>query len=93
MNRLVQLPVIVIKEAKHFVAYTPALELSTSGPTEEKARQRFGEVVQIFFEEVEEKGTLAEVLGELGWQKIDSSWTPPQVISHTNQEVKIPSLV
>jgi len=93
MNRLVQLPVILIKEAKYFVAYSPALELSTSGKTEEQAKKRFSEVVNIFFEEVEEKGTLNEVLTELGWQKVNSSWSPPQVISHMEQEVRLPHLV
>lgn len=58
----VSLPVSILREGKYFIAYTPVLDLSTSGKTFEEAKQRFGEVVQIFFEELLEKGTLDEVL-------------------------------
>ena len=36
-----QLPVSFLKEDKRFIAYTPALDLSTSGKTYEEARKRF----------------------------------------------------
>ena len=58
----VSLPVSILKEGKYFIAYTPALDLSTSGKTFAEVKERFGEVVQIFFEELLEKGTLEEVL-------------------------------
>lgn len=56
------LPVSIFKEGNAFVAYTPALDLSTMGETFEEAQNNFKEAVQIFFEEVIEKGTLEEVL-------------------------------
>lgn len=45
------LPVSVLKEGKRFVAYAPALDLSTSGKTYEEAKERFEEAVTLFFEE------------------------------------------
>lgn len=42
------LPVSILKEGKSFIAYTPALDLSTSGNTFEDAQKNFNEAV-IFF--------------------------------------------
>ena len=44
------LPVTFLKEGDNFIAYTPALDLSTFGPTFDKAKKNFVEVVNIFFE-------------------------------------------
>ena len=76
------LPVTIFKEGKSYVAYSPALNLSTSAKTYEKAQSRFVEVVHIFFEELSDMGTTDTVLSSLGWQKIKSSWRPPVVISN-----------
>lgn len=90
VNFEVSLPVSVLKEGRYFVAYSPALDLSTSGKTFEEAKRRFGEVVQIFFEELLEKGTLEEVLSTLGWQKIRKEWTPPVVVSYESESFRVP---
>lgn len=51
-----------LREGNKFIAYTPALDLSTSGKTYKEAKERFAEAVSIFFEEIMEKGTLEDVL-------------------------------
>lgn len=66
----VKLPVSVFKEGRHFITYTTALDLSTSGKTYAEVKRRFDEAVKIFFEEIIEKGTFEEILQELGWRKI-----------------------
>jgi hypothetical protein len=66
----VNLPVSILREGKSFIAYTPALDLSTSGRTHEEVRRRFREIVEIFFEEITRRGTLEQVLYDLGWQKM-----------------------
>lgn len=88
-----ELPVIIFKEGKKFVAYTPALDLSTCGNTFEQVRKRFAEVVDIFFKETLRMGTLEDVLREYGWQKISKpkkQWVPPHVVAEVQQEVKVP---
>jgi len=85
-----QLPVSIIKEGKHYIAYTPALDLSTSGKTYAQVKRRFNEVVEIFFEEISKAGTVDEVLGNLGWRKVQTHWTPPTVVSHEPMQVKVP---
>ena len=84
------LPVSFLKEGKYFIAYTPALDLSTSGKNLQEAKKRFGEAVQIFFEEIIEKGSLVEVLTGLGWQKIKKQWSPPMLITQETTNFKIP---
>lgn len=76
------LPVTILKEDKSFIAYTPALDISTVGETFQEAKKRFEELVHIFFEEIIEKGTLNEVLIELGWKKQEKMFIPPAVVSH-----------
>ena len=84
-----KLPVSVIKEDKRYIAYTPALDLSTSGKSYNEAKKRFEEIVNIFFEEIIKKGTLEKVLHDLGWKQIKTKWSPPAIISHNFQEVQI----
>lgn len=87
------LPLSILKEGKYFIAYSPALDLSTSGKTFEQAKERFNEVIKIFFEELLEKGTVDQVLSELGWQKIQREWTPPVIVYHEPENFQIPICV
>ena len=93
MKRNVSLPVFIIKEQNYYVAYTPALDFAATGDSIESAKKSFSESINIFFDEIEEKGTLEEVLKEFGWQKIDKSLQPPKIVSQTEETVKIPCYV
>jgi hypothetical protein len=86
-----KLPVIVMKQGKSWVAYSPVLDLSTSATTEKKLRHNFSEAVELFFEELIAMGTLNTVLTELGWKKVRSSWTPPLIMGQSLFGVKIPT--
>ncbi|MDA2921974.1 type II toxin-antitoxin system HicB family antitoxin [Patescibacteria group bacterium AH-259-L07] len=86
----VNLPVSVFREGKSFIAYTPALDLSTCGKNYDEAKKRFNEAVEIFFEETLKKGTLSEVLQELGWKRVKTKWMPPAVVSQELESVKVP---
>ncbi len=86
----VNLPVIVLKEGKQFVAYTPALDISTCGDTLEQAHKRFDEAVKLFLEECMRMGTLEDVLIECGWTKEHGKeFVPPQVIQNTFQPIHL----
>lgn len=84
------LPVTILREDDQFVAYTPALDLSTSGDSFEQAKSRFAEAVQIFFEECLTMGTLEKVLSELGWSLRNREWNPPMVVAQDTQMVSVP---
>jgi len=75
------LPVSIIKEGKQYIAYTPALDLSSCGKTSKIARSRFEEAVEIFFDELIKKGLLEKALLDLGWKKIKAQWAPPTLVS------------
>ena len=83
------LPVSILREGKKYIAYTPALDLSTSGNTFDQAKKRFDEIVHLFFEEIMKENTTEEVLKDLGWQKVNAKWNPPIVISNESQMVKL----
>ena len=84
----ISLPITIFKEGKSYVAYSPALDISTSASTYAKAQSRFLECVNLFFEELEEMGTLDKVLSDLGWQKLKTNWSPPVVVSNYIQPIK-----
>ena len=77
------LSVKVIYEAEStdapYVAYAPELDVSSCGPTEEKARRNLGEVVQILFEEAQRKGKFYELLEDVGFRKRRRTWSAPRV--------------
>jgi len=84
-----RLPVVVLKEGKKFVAYTPALDLSTSGRTFEQAKKRLKEAVLIFFEETMKHGTIERVLLEYGWTRGRQQWAPPLVVAQESTSVQL----
>lgn len=84
------LPVSFLKEADQFVAYTPALDLSTSGNTLEEAKNNFTEAVGIFFDEIVQMGTLEDVLLDLGWKRQDKDFLPPVIVSQGVESVRVP---
>lgn len=86
----ISIPVTIFKEGKNFVAHSPVLDLSTSADSFERVQKRFGEVVEIFFEELIEMGTLDEVLTNLGWRRLDKHWNPPIAVSSEVTNISIP---
>ncbi|MEK7582535.1 MAG: hypothetical protein AAB452_01595 [Patescibacteria group bacterium] len=84
------LQISFLREGDKFIAYAPALDLSTSGDTYEQAKKRFEEATEIFLEEVFKRGTLDEVLGDLGWKKVRARWEPPLVVGQESQTVSVP---
>jgi hypothetical protein len=92
-NLSFNLNMIITKQNKRFVAYTPALDICTSGKTEKEAKTRFVELANIFLEELMEMGTINEVLSELGWTKVQKKWTPPKIVSSPYINLSIPVLV
>lgn len=80
----INVPVSYFKEDKSFVAYTPALDLSSAGKTLKEAEKNIAEAVSIFMEEILVRGTVDDVLSSLGWKKISKTneWMPPIFVSH-----------
>jgi hypothetical protein len=90
-NLAFQLPVVIMKQGKHFVAYSPALDLSTVGKSTKDAQRMFTEAANIFFDEIIEAGTTDEVLSDLGWIKVQKKWSPPKVVSAESIGIRAPA--
>lgn len=54
----------VFKEGGTFVAHTPQLDVSSCGPTKQKAVSNLREAVRLFLEEAANMGTLDQILKE-----------------------------
>jgi hypothetical protein len=80
-RKIGEIPFFLFKEGNKYVAYSPAINLSTCGNTEEQARTRFAEAANVFIGEIIRMGTFEDVLTECGWRKVQvtsqSSWSPP----------------
>jgi predicted RNase H-like HicB family nuclease len=79
----VSVPVFLIEEDAQWVAWCPALEVSSYGDTEEEAKQAFEDAVEIFIEETAQRGTLEKELLRMGWTLASADYYPPQVPSKT----------
>lgn len=77
--------IMVDKNSKDasFIAYTPEVDVSSCGPTEEKARQNLKQAVKIVLEELHKKGALKGFLQEMGFQKEQNNWIAPRVSFET----------
>jgi hypothetical protein len=83
------LPVLIKKEGSAYVAYTPALDISTYGMTKGQAKKSFEELVTVFFDEfIENPDGLDIVLTSLGWTKRKNNWQPPK-IENITQDVRV----
>ena len=91
--RKVKIPMFLFKERKTYVAYCPVLDLSSCGKTIQEAQKRFASAVNLFLDELQEMGTLDQVLRELGWHKQEhprKEWIPPHILKTTQMEVRLP---
>ncbi|KKW32484.1 MAG: hypothetical protein UY77_C0023G0013 [Candidatus Uhrbacteria bacterium GW2011_GWA2_53_10] len=84
-----KLPVTIFRGGKHFVAYSPAVDLSSSGKSEQEARRMFTEAVEILFEELTDMGTLDIVLKDLGWTKAKGHFQPPEIVDHSVMNIQV----
>ncbi|MDP3958209.1 MAG: hypothetical protein Q8Q36_01955, partial [bacterium] len=78
---------------RDFVAYSPALDISTVGKSIQDAQKKFEALSGLFIDEIVKAGTFEEVLTELGWKKGQKQFTPPQVVANKSIEIKIPAFV
>ena len=58
----------IFKEGDTYVAYVPALDVSSCGATDEEARRNIRDAVRGFLAASAEMGTLDEILREAGYE-------------------------
>jgi len=78
----INIVVILYKEGDYYIAYCPALELSSYGNTEKEAEEYFLDALKIFVEDTTKKGTLEKCLLKFGWtlqQVPEMKYEPPRI--------------
>ncbi len=76
----IKIEVLLFEEHETFVAYCPALELSSYGVDQKDAKKAFEGALDIFVKETTKRGTLEKLLLKLGWsleQKPKLNYRPP----------------
>ncbi len=79
MNYNVNIPLLVAKRTKFWIAYSPHLKTygySSKGP--EDAIKDFDRAIETFFFVHEKLNTLNKVLLKLGWERIDNHFNLPK---------------
>lgn len=85
-----EVPVTILKEGSIFIAYSPALDLTTQGDSMQDAKRMFAEAAALFIEECVRMNTLDDVLKELGWENVHGEWIPPS-FEQTSERVRMPA--
>ncbi len=71
----------IFKEGNAYVAYVPALDLSTCGATDDEARRNIRDAVRGFLAASANMGTLDEILQEAGYEREGETWRAPEFVS------------
>ena len=69
----IEYTVQVWQEGNQFVAHAMPLDVMSAGPTPDRARQALYEAVDLFLATAREHGTLADVLQESGYIKVQDN--------------------
>jgi hypothetical protein len=90
-ERKIALTVQVWKEAGTHVAYTPELDISSSGKTVSRAKSRLREAVALFIEEAGRMGTLSDILEEAGFERPGRSYKPRRILTREKMQSTLPA--
>jgi len=71
----------IFKEGDTYVAYVPALDVSSCGATDEEARRNIRDAVRGFLAASADIGTLGEILEEAGYKPEGDNWCAPEFVS------------
>ncbi|MGC9945106.1 MAG: hypothetical protein ABSF64_01815 [Bryobacteraceae bacterium] len=71
----------IFREGETYVAYVPALDLSSCGVTDAEARRNIRDAVRGFLAASADFGTLDENLTESGYELEGDGWRPPEFVS------------
>ncbi len=84
-----ELAIFLFKEEDSYIAYSPALDLSGYGKTEEEARSSFNIVLKEYFDYCISEGTLYQDLKGHGWNIKNREVETPKVsvLISRNQEL------
>ena len=75
------------QEGDQLVAHAMPLDVMSSGPTPEAARNALEEAVRLFLLSARDHGTLEEILTEAGYELQNGTWQSPWVATERHSAV------
>ena len=84
-----EMTVHVWREGGQCIAHAMPLDVMSSGPTPEAARQAVDEAVRCFLKTAADMGTLEEVLEECGYRRHDGAWLTPDWVGVERHSVAV----
>jgi len=77
----IEFTVHIWQKDSQFIAHAMPLDVMSSGPTPEAARQALDEAGKVFLLTLEDMGTTTEILQECGYQMLQGRWQSPPWVS------------
>jgi predicted RNase H-like HicB family nuclease len=78
-------------EGGQFVAHAMPLDVMSSGRTPDEARAALDEAVHVFLLTAADRGTLAEVLCEAGYELRGGEWLSPSWVATEKHSAAVPA--
>ena len=79
----------IFREGKQFVAYNPELDVSSCGPTLEKAKVNINDAIRGFLKSAVKMGTVSEILEEAGYIYRRKHWVDPELVTLDRMSVSV----
>ena len=83
------LTIYLTREGSQYVARAMPLDVVSSGPTPEAAREAVYEAVRAFLLTAADMGTLEEVLEECGYERRGNRWVCPDFVAIEKHELAV----
>ena len=83
------LTIYLTKEGRQYVAHAMPLDVASSGPTPEAAREAVYEAVRAFLLTAADAGTLEEVMEECGYERRGDRWACPDFVALEKHELAV----
>jgi predicted RNase H-like HicB family nuclease len=83
------LTIYITREGRQYVAHAMPLDVVSSGPTPEAAREAVYEAVRAFLLTAAGEGTLEEVLEDCGYERRGDRWVCPDFIALEKHELAV----
>lgn len=83
------LTIYLTREGRQYVAHAMPLDVVSSGPTPEAAREAVYEAVRAFLLTAADEGTLEEVLEDCGYERCGDRWVCPDFIALEKHELAV----
>ncbi|MBN2122821.1 MAG: hypothetical protein JW821_00885 [Deltaproteobacteria bacterium] len=85
----IEYTVQIWREGNQFIAHATPIDVMSSGPSAEEAREALKEAVHLFLETLKEMGTLEEVLEECGYEPLGGNMIGPSWVAIEKQSLSI----